>query len=182
MRQDAIIMIWVSIFLLLFAMLMILSLQSLHIDIKLVNQDDILQKAFYSAEAALRKGENQVIHRQTTSCQVPKRDFNYYPQMNAKWWKTKSNCSIDLNEMMSYYVIEDLGIEPCILLLDGDDFIEEQVPLAHFYRVSATAQTEIHQLMILQSTVSVAEIMVNTCDQGQFQVGSKGRQSWREVY
>ena len=181
-QQQGTIIIWVSIFLLLFAMLMVLSLQGLHIDIKLANQDEILEKTFYSAEAALRKGENQVIKRQISSCRVAKRDFNYYPQMNANWWKTKSNCSIDLNEVMSYYVIEDLGIEPCILLVDGDDLIENVVSVAHFYRVSASARMQMHQLMNLQTTMIIAETVDNTCDQQQFQVASKGRQSWREVY
>lgn len=180
--QQGIIIIWASIFLLLFALLMVVSLQVFHIDLKLVNHDAILQKTFYSAEAALLKGESQVSKRQVSDCQVARRDFNYYPQMNANWWQSKSNCSIDLNGIISYYVVEDLGIEPCILLADGNDLVEQALPAAHFYRVSARAQMPMQQTINLQSTVTVSEIMANGCDRQQFQLAAKGRQSWREVY
>jgi hypothetical protein len=181
MQQNGIVVLWVSIFLLLFAMLILVSMQALHLGIKSVNQEEIVQKAFYSAEAALREGERQVRNQQISNCRVPQQDINYYPQMNKQWWQAKSNCSIDLNGMMSYYVIEDLGTQPCIVLADDFDWIEDQIPVAHFYRVSAMTQQHMHQLISLQSTVAVTEIMANHCDQQQFQVASAGCQSWRKV-
>lgn len=180
-KQQGVVLIWAVVTLLLLSLFVIRLLQSSELNLKMMSHYQQAQNVFYALETTLLMGEARVTGAKEVACLINHQDVNFTTRASDDWWVSLNDCQVTHHEVVSYYVIEDLGSEPCAQLANAQGNDELATTIAHFYRVSARTKLWGNSAMLLQSTVMVPELMSQPCLEEPIQVIHSTRQSWREI-
>lgn len=173
--QKGFALICVLVFIQLFVILTLYSLESSAWETKITRhyrEKYLLQNA---AEASLKQAETSLDQAKLT-CQIPAISASKLLTQPIEWWQSKS-CIGNFALFHYYYVIEFAGRDDCA-------YIEHKSPdsVANYYRVTLLlTDLKNSTRVMLQSSVIMPDAAAEvTCNSTRHPV-AEGRQSWQEI-
>lgn len=176
-RQRGLALIYVLIFLMVFALLGMSMLQKNHLHTQLIGSAWQKQQLSVMVERFEAQLEANLRYR-IPSCVIPVADTAKLIQKEPAWWRNVS-CTGNFQHFQYYYVIEFLGEDNCTFVPESDGTYRG---IAYFYRVSlqmtiGKEDADIYYpRVILQSIYLKKGAPIEACHQERF-AKREGRQS-----
>jgi hypothetical protein len=111
----------------------------------------------------------------STDCIIPVTFTAILEQYPLSWWSARATCAGNFQGLQYYYVVENLGLDPCAVV--------QEIPgkiIANYFRVTVVGINADVDLMLQSTLIKPLEDSVSKCD-GQIHTVKMGRQMWREL-
>ncbi len=177
-KQNGSVLIITLILLMAASALMISILNDTSIQTKMVHRYYERQQTYQAAQASLTAAEKTLINNSAEPCIYPEEHANFYPQQPQSWWQGANHCEIGYETVNSRYIIERIGTFACVLVVNPE---QENKAAAYYYRITARAQQDPGLIVMLQSTLVVAQENNQECTDDIERRVYTGRQSWRHI-
>lgn len=163
-QESGMVLLTTIIMIVILTMLVLTLMQTVCLYIKISNQVVIRHETLYQLEAAA----HQLIRvKNDPNCMVTDEDLNQV----VDWLLHKRGCSFKDNNHQYHYVIDDLGLYPCLQIVFG-----KQKYSSHHWLISIASEPPRQDILQLRVTEPVRAI---SCDVSSVHQINSGVISWR---
>lgn len=169
MKQQGFILLVTLIMMSVMGLLLLGAMHQLQLVLHSSRERELAHQEFYQLEHLLRKRMSSSFKK--TTCVFPQQDINW------AWAELmqKKGCQLTGAAKEYYYLMEDLGDYPCLIVVDG-----KKKQATHHYRLAVASVSKNEKLALLQIRFIEPAISASQCQKGTHQV-QPGISSWRYV-